>query len=77
MASGHVNRTNRPNTWLHRPATQREESPCQLGAVHTCAGFSDAGVQVYPRVCAPGVREAPRHEVAGGDRRWCGVRYGD
>jgi hypothetical protein len=20
MASGHVNRTNRPNTWLHRPA---------------------------------------------------------
>ena len=45
--------------------------------VGSCAGFSDAGVQVYPRVCAPGVREAPRHEVAGGDRRWCGVRYGD
>ena len=21
MASGHVNRTNRPNTWLHRPAS--------------------------------------------------------
>ena len=21
MASGHVNRTNRPNTWLHRPVT--------------------------------------------------------
>ena len=20
MASGHVNRTNRPNTWLHRPS---------------------------------------------------------
>jgi hypothetical protein len=35
MASGHVNRTNRPNTWLHRPATQREDFPCQLGAVHT------------------------------------------
>jgi hypothetical protein len=35
MASGHVNRTNRPNTWLHRPSLQREESPCQLGAVHT------------------------------------------
>src|SRR6476660_5574318 len=35
MASGHVNRTNRPNTWLHRPATRREDSPCQLGAVHT------------------------------------------
>jgi hypothetical protein len=35
MASGHVNRTNRPNTWLHRPATRCEDSPCQLGAVHT------------------------------------------
>jgi hypothetical protein len=27
MASGHVNRTNRPNTWLHRPSLRREESP--------------------------------------------------
>src|SRR5215831_209002 len=35
MASGHVNRTNRPNTWLHRPACKREEKPCPLGAVHT------------------------------------------
>jgi hypothetical protein len=35
MASGHVNRSKRPNTWLHRPACGREESPCQLGAVHT------------------------------------------
>jgi hypothetical protein len=35
MASGHANRTNRPNTWPHRPSLRREESPCQLGAVHT------------------------------------------
>jgi hypothetical protein len=35
MASGHVNRINRPNTWLHRPSLRREDSPCQLGAVHT------------------------------------------
>jgi hypothetical protein len=35
MASGHVNRTNRPNTWLHRPTLRREDSPCQPGAVHT------------------------------------------
>jgi len=35
MASGHVNRANRPNTWLHRPSCKREESPCQRGAVHT------------------------------------------
>jgi len=35
MASGHVNRTYRPNTWLHWPSLQREESSCQPGAVHT------------------------------------------
>ena len=51
MASGHVNRVNRPNTWLHRPMLQREESPCQPGAVHTwhiaapdvCDGTSAVG----------------------------------
>ena len=35
MASGHANRTNRPNTWLHRPATRREVLTCKPGAVHT------------------------------------------
>jgi hypothetical protein len=29
MASGHMNRINKPNTWPHRPAAQREDSPCQ------------------------------------------------
>jgi len=36
MASGHVNRIKRPNTWLQRPMLQnREERSCQTGAVHT------------------------------------------
>src|SRR5215469_794534 len=35
MASGHVNRTNRPNTWQLRPTPQSEDSSCQPGAVHT------------------------------------------
>lgn len=35
MASGHVSRANRPNTWLHRPTLQRDDSSCQPGAVHT------------------------------------------
>ena len=36
MASGHMNRIKRPNTWLQRPMLQnREESSCQTGAVHT------------------------------------------
>ena len=30
-----------------------------------------------PRALVAGVREAPRHEVAGGGRRWCRGRYGD
>ena len=37
MASGHVYRTQRPNTWLHRPSLRREDSPCRLGAVHKWA----------------------------------------
>jgi hypothetical protein len=40
MASGHVNRTYRPNTWLHRPSLRREDFSCQPGAVHTWH-FSD------------------------------------
>src|SRR4030088_857925 len=35
MASGHVNRAKRPNTWPHRPSLQREDFSCQPGAVHT------------------------------------------
>src|SRR5262245_48820464 len=49
MASGHVNRTNRPNTWLHRPTCKREEKPCQLGAVHTW----QISLQKSPRRKAP------------------------
>ena len=37
MASGHVNRANRPNTWPLRPTLQSEDSSCQPGAVHTWA----------------------------------------
>jgi hypothetical protein len=40
MASGHLNRTNRPNTWLHRPSLRREDFPCQPGAVHTWHRYS-------------------------------------
>ena len=47
MASGHVNLTNRPNTWLHRPALQREESSCQLGAVHTWHGLPIGDVRCH------------------------------
>ena len=49
MASGHVNRTNRPNTWLHRPSLRREDSPCQPGAVHTWPGATDTADPFYVR----------------------------
>ena len=36
MASGHVHRTNRSNTWPHRPTgSETSETPCQGSAVHT------------------------------------------
>ncbi len=48
MASGHANRANRPNTWLHRPtpanvkillALARNRTSCSLNGVH---GLMDA-----------------------------------
>ena len=34
MASGHVNRIRRPNTWLHRPMLQNvKKSSCQPGGL--------------------------------------------
>jgi hypothetical protein len=61
MASGHMNRINRPNTWLPDQCCTREESPCQLGAVHTwhLASFrQDAEFGCY-RGIADMVRLAP------------------
>jgi len=56
MASGHANRTNRPNTWPHRPSLRREESPCQPGAVQTwhwtAVGLGWAYSR-YRRCCGP------------------------
>jgi len=74
MASGHVNRTNRPNTWLHRPSLRREKSPCQLGAVHTwhfasfcCCALScqqsGAVSEVGPEQQMPGAAEAQRRPL--------------
>jgi len=58
MASGHVNRIYRPNTWQHRPSLRREDFSCQPGAVHTWhltdisirhLSMSDVGGQSGPR----------------------------
>ena len=38
--------------------------------------FSAAGVTVSPRTPMAGGRKAPRHEIAGWERRWCHT-YGD
>jgi len=53
MASGFVCRANRPNTWPHRQACKREESPCQLGAVHTWH-FEASAAERYDRRRAAG-----------------------
>ena len=65
MASGHVNRTQRPNTWLHRPRLRREESPCQLGAVHT-----------WPQACFRAYSRANRAAKIAGSRL-VGIKLGN
>ena len=54
MASGHVNRTKRPNTWLHRPTLQNVKKalanpePSTHGTFQTCRPtltMSVAGVE--------------------------------
>jgi len=49
MASGHVNRTERPNTWQHRPSLRREDSSCQPGAVHTWHEAANLGCPLFGR----------------------------
>ena len=71
MASGHVNRVNRPNTWLLRPSLQSEDSSCQPGAVHTLPTAKSGlvvgkslilipPVEQYQYVCA----EPPKADIA-------------
>ena len=48
MASGHVNRTQRPHTWLLRPDCDVQKSPCQRGAVHTWHDADECGDAKLP-----------------------------
>src|ERR1700722_20687145 len=70
MASGHVNRTQRPNTWLHRPSLRREDSPCQLGAVHTWPITTDIAPQLNVRF-----RRQGRHRVKDHPRTYLFQRH--
>jgi hypothetical protein len=67
MASGHVNRINRPNTWLHRQSLRREDSSCQPGAVHTWhigTGMCERGLSKDdPDRAGLGVRDATKLTV--------------
>src|SRR3984885_15422602 len=52
-ASGHVHRTNRPNTRLHPTTTPYHQiNPCNAGAIHTghrAGGGRKADTEVEPR----------------------------
>ena len=42
MASGHVNRTTRPNTWQHRPSLRRDDfSPPTRSRLHGGPSYVD------------------------------------
>jgi len=63
MASCHVNRTHRPNTWPHRPAARRGDSPCQPAAVdtwHEAADFRAATIRPLSEVIQK-LAELPLH----------------
>src|SRR6266849_6741692 len=62
MASGHVNRINRPNTWMHRPTLRREEIPCQPGAVHMCRFLGRLSSERVDG-CVMQASEKPAHEL--------------
>jgi hypothetical protein len=44
MASGHVNRVNRPNTWLHRPMLQNVKKVLANSEPSTHGHFSEVVV---------------------------------
>ena len=71
MASGHVNRTQRPNTWLHRPTLRREDFPCQLGAVHTWPGgrVTSAAVAECRKWLTADLESRGADDVTKGERR--------
>ena len=75
MASGHVNRTKRPNTWLHRPACGREESPCQPGAVHTWHIRDIARPQIEVRFRCKSGHAADITAMTGFDPDWTSASW--
>ena len=72
MASGHANRANRPNTWLHRPTCDvkiplANSEPSTHGTKQRFAGFTvdDVGALAeFLKHCAGYARE-PRARVPG------------
>ena len=68
MASGHVNRTNRPNTWLHRLATRREDFSLPTRSRPHMAK-SGRPYREHPRLPAScGRRRRSLHSASLGDR---------
>ena len=79
MASGHVNRINRPNTWLLRPdvRTCRKSLPtrsrphmARRGSSRRCSTFSCERLRMPAMTTArhtptAGVRKRPMDEIAG------------
>jgi hypothetical protein len=51
MASGHVNRTKRPNTWLHRPTLQNVKKALANPEPSTHGTFRTS--QVRQMMCVP------------------------
>ena len=71
MASGHVNRVNRPNTWLHRPMLQTFKKVLANSEPSTHGGKADAGMILSPQNrgrARPILRDRGRGHEQCGDR---------
>ena len=60
MASGHANRANRPNTWLHRPAMRREVLLANQEPFSNRASLVN---RFHPQVPPPGSWFSPRSVI--------------
>jgi|HubBroStandDraft_6_1064221.scaffolds.fasta_scaffold1095969_1 hypothetical protein len=78
MASGHVNRINRPNTWLHRPMLQNVKKalantePSTHGTSRTCDDANGtSAVEARADMRRVFVRASPGRLCAGNSKTYC------
>ena len=63
MASGHVSRIERPNTWLHRPMLQNVKKALANSEPSTHGTFRNAGREIQRLCCVDPLSRQPRTDI--------------